>query len=303
MKQFLIACLCLLALVAQAQFDTNPPGAITLTGVTFDTNAPSAISLTNRPAPLDADAVRFIVATGITNTTIQTAINTLVITAKSNTTAWPSGWWTSMACVYPFVGGTASANSKNLKGTSFTITWHGTLTHDSNGVTGDGSTGYGDTGFNCSTAGTYTQNSATMLCYVGTATPTDGGLFMACSDGSFNAGVFRTGSNGAIEGPNSGTAQYVHAVSDFRGANGFSRNSSANFLRVDPTGTTTVSDTSGGAPNAHVGILTELHSDNTSHGPSNANLKFAMIGGGMTSGQYTELAAAILAFETALGRN
>lgn len=50
--------------------------------------------------------------------------------------------------LYPIVGTTAIAQSFNLIDPSlFQITWVGSLTHDSTGVTGDGSTGYGDTGW------------------------------------------------------------------------------------------------------------------------------------------------------------
>lgn len=49
---------------------------------------------------------------------------------------------------YPIVGGLASWHSLNLINPStFQITWNGTVTHNANGVTSDGSTGYGDTGF------------------------------------------------------------------------------------------------------------------------------------------------------------
>lgn len=47
---------------------------------------------------------------------------------------------------YPFVGGSASAHSFNLANSLYTITWGGTVTHNANGITGDGATGYGDTG-------------------------------------------------------------------------------------------------------------------------------------------------------------
>lgn len=47
---------------------------------------------------------------------------------------------------YPFLGATAACHALDMLGT-YDITWAGTLTHDANGVTGDGSTGWGDTNF------------------------------------------------------------------------------------------------------------------------------------------------------------
>lgn len=44
--------------------------------------------------------------------------------------------------VWPFFGGTANCHALNLFGDDV-ITWSGTVTHNSNGITGDGSTGVG----------------------------------------------------------------------------------------------------------------------------------------------------------------
>lgn len=84
------------------------------------------------------------------------ALNTLVTSLKS------AGLWNLMDVIYPFMGGTAASCALNLKNpNSFAITWHGTVTFDHIGVTGDGSTGYGDTGYNPSVSGSsYTLNSA-----------------------------------------------------------------------------------------------------------------------------------------------
>lgn len=59
------------------------------------------------------------------------------------------GAWNSIYAMYPLVGGTAGAHSINLKtpGTR-SITWSGTVTHDANGIVGDGATGSGNCGFN-----------------------------------------------------------------------------------------------------------------------------------------------------------
>jgi hypothetical protein len=58
---------------------------------------------------IDTDAQAFITAAAITNTTQQSAINTLVTDLKGY------GIWTKMKALYPFVGGTAAQHRFNLK--------------------------------------------------------------------------------------------------------------------------------------------------------------------------------------------
>jgi hypothetical protein len=94
-------------------------------------------------AAFDADALSFITASGITSATQKNAVNQLVIDLKT------AGVWNNINALYPFVGGTASSHSYNLKNTSaYQITWYGGVTHDANGVTFNGVNSYGDTGYN-----------------------------------------------------------------------------------------------------------------------------------------------------------
>ena len=91
----------------------------------------------------DSDAQSFMTSASITDSTQQAAVNYLVTDLKSN------NLWTKMKAVYPMVGGNATSHSYNLKNPSqFQITWNGGLTHDSNGVTGNGTNGYGNLNLN-----------------------------------------------------------------------------------------------------------------------------------------------------------
>jgi hypothetical protein len=92
----------------------------------------------------DPNAVAFIVAAGITNTTQQSAINQLVLDLKSYSL------WDKCSAIYPFVGGTASSHKYNLKDprdldVAFRIQFYGGWTHNSNGIQGNGSNAYADT--------------------------------------------------------------------------------------------------------------------------------------------------------------
>ncbi len=92
---------------------------------------------------LDIDALAFLNATAITDPVIRAAINVFVIGLKTN------NLWNKVYALYPYVGGSAATHSYNLRNTLlYQITWFGGITHNSNGVTANGTTGYGDTGLN-----------------------------------------------------------------------------------------------------------------------------------------------------------
>jgi hypothetical protein len=88
----------------------------------------------------DADAQAFITAAVITVLVQMTAINELTIGLKADSL------WTSMSALYPFVGGTATSHSYNLKNIAqHQITWSGGVTHNANGITGNGINAFGNT--------------------------------------------------------------------------------------------------------------------------------------------------------------
>jgi len=94
--------------------------------------------------PLDPDAAAFLSATAITDPTIKTAINNLVIDLKSYSL------WSKMKAIYPFVGGTATTHKFNLKNpldtnAAFRLTFSGGWTHSSTGATPNGVNAYANT--------------------------------------------------------------------------------------------------------------------------------------------------------------
>ena len=101
-------------------------------------------SMGSGAAAIDADAQAFITAASITDSTQQTAINTLVTDLKGY------GIWSKMKAIYPFVGGTASTHKFNLKDprdldVAFRLTFNGGWTHSSTGAKPNGTTGYANT--------------------------------------------------------------------------------------------------------------------------------------------------------------
>ncbi len=96
------------------------------------------------PPVLDPDAVAFLTAAGITDPTIESAINTLVVDMKT------ASIWTKMKAVYPFVGGTASTHKWNLVNpldtdAAFRLNFIGGWTHSANGALPNGTNGYANT--------------------------------------------------------------------------------------------------------------------------------------------------------------
>lgn len=93
---------------------------------------------------LDPDALAFLTAAGITDATITSAIDTLVVQLKG------FGIWSKMKVIYPFVGGTASTHKFNLKdpqdtNAAFRLVFTGGWTHSANGAQPNGLNAYADT--------------------------------------------------------------------------------------------------------------------------------------------------------------
>jgi len=100
----------------------------------------------------DTNALAFFTAAGITDLTQKLAVNQLVVDLKNY------GIWTKINALYPFVGGTATSHKYNLKNpldtdAAFRIVFSGGWTHDSNGITGDGTTAYARTFVKMNTSG------------------------------------------------------------------------------------------------------------------------------------------------------
>ena len=109
---------------------------------------------------LDIDAYNFLNAANITTPIIVSAINTLVVNLKKQ------GLWTKLQAIYPFVGGTAFTHAYNLINPSqYNLTFGGTITHNSNGIAGNGTDGYYDTGL---TTANISQDSNAYMIYIRT---------------------------------------------------------------------------------------------------------------------------------------
>jgi len=139
-------------------------------------SAPGGGGGSTAQAPLvitDSDVLAFVSATGITDTTQRSAVNTLVTSLKGYSI------WNKLNAIYPFVGGTASTHKWNLKDprdldAAYRLSFSGGWTHNSNGITGNGTNAYADTFLSNFTTqvralGVYTRNTSATGTYIGHA--------------------------------------------------------------------------------------------------------------------------------------
>jgi len=117
-----------------------------LTAAQLNSRILNSFSIPSSGGSVDPDAQAFITAAGITDSTQQSAINTLVVGFKDD------GLWTKMKAIYPFIGGTASTHKWNLKDprdldAAFRLQFNGGITHSSTGVLPNGTNGYANTFF------------------------------------------------------------------------------------------------------------------------------------------------------------
>jgi hypothetical protein len=251
----------------------------------------------------DTDALSFITAASITDSTQQTAINTLVTDLKSYNI------WSKMKAIYPFVGGTATSHRFNLKtpttnSSDFYLTPYGGINHASTGVKFNGTTGYFDTQLNQNSHLTKTSYALGVYSRLNL---TDTGFIIDAFDAN-------TGGNG-IYGRYSvdGNAYYamnvngqsiIHTENDTRGLYTISRTSSvlATAYKNEISKATNTNAQSGNATTSSFFIGCR----NDAGTPSlytTTELAFAYISDGLNSTEASNLYTAVQLYQTTLSRN
>jgi hypothetical protein len=246
---------------------------------------------------IDPDCAAFLTATGITDSTISGAICTLVTSLKS------ANLWTKLNAIYPFVGGTATTHSFNLRNTAqYQISWSGGVTHNANGITGNGTNALGNTNYGLSL---FSQNNLSYGLYCRTNSVTGGSN--GADDSSFVGNVIylkNTDFNTYFSANNfilNGNANYI---TDTRGlfivnrlvstSKTLSRNGSV--IRTDASTSIVASAT------INFYWLTRNRPGNVPIAYDNRNLAFGFFGVGLTTGEQSTLYTAIQTFQTTLGR-
>ena len=248
----------------------------------------------------EADAQAFITAASITDPTQQAAINQLVVDLKGYNV------WSKMQALYPFVGGTASSHSYNLKNTAqFQITWNGGVTHSSTGVTGNGTNGYGNTGLLPSTQlslnnthisyYTRTNNNGSTWAEAGVLNGNQGIFIIPKFDGSAT-GAYRAVNSSQV-GPNT-------SPTDVRGLYIASRITSG-AMKLYGNSSTLFNDTQASGALFSLGNVFLLASNVTGAANyfSGRQAAFASIGDGLTDTEAANFYTAVQTFQTTLGRS
>jgi hypothetical protein len=252
----------------------------------------------------DPDAQAFFTATGITNPTQMNAVNQLVLSLKSNSL------WTKFIALYPYVGGTATTHKFNLKNpldtnAAFRILWAGGVTHNANGVTGNGTNGYGET---------YIQPSSHLILndtHVAfwsrtNSTQASSNAEMGITDGTLNASLricSRNGSNQSIYLINDNTAGIATSITDSTGFWIASRTAS-NSRKLYRNGSSINSSTNASVARSTstIPVLGQKTATNTMNHYSIKNFSFASVGTGINDAEALAFYNIVNTFNTALGR-
>lgn len=240
----------------------------------------------------DADAQAFITAASITDSTQQTAINTLVTDLKTD------GIWTKMKAIYPIVGGTASSHKFNLKDprdldAAFRLSFSSGWTHSSTGMVGNGTSTSSNPHFNPSVDAS--QNDAHASLYIRTDND-QSGVDFGTSNFSIQlyAGSLYTSLN----------ASSYDSIGTYPSDGHFS------ISRISSTQSKTYIDGSlvstqvanSIAPNNYNALIGAWNDGNLTKFPTNREYAFATLGEGLTDAEVSDLYTAIQAFQTTLGR-
>jgi hypothetical protein len=250
----------------------------------------------------DPDAQAFFTATGITNPTQLNAVNQLVIDLKAYNI------WTKCIAIYPYVGGTATTHKFNLvnpldTNAAFRILWAGGVTHNANGITGNGTNGYGETYIQPSSH--LIQNS-THISFWSKTNSQNANSEMGILDGATNASlrvVTRNTSNNLIYSINDNSGGVVGSQTDSSGFYVLSRTAS-NSRKIYKNGSVLNSTTNASTTLSPVTIpvLGQKSFNNTMGAYLAKNHSFASVGIGLIDTDVTNFYTAVLAFQTALGR-
>jgi len=245
----------------------------------------------------DGSPLAFVNVAGITDPVQRDAVKQLVLDLQGY------GIWDKFEAIYPFVGGTADSHSYNLKNTcEYQMTWHGSVTHDADGMTGNGTTGYGNMHLDPSTDLIANDTHLSIYCLTTDAAlqiEDIGSTLHATSAFSFRIIWFTD----ILMYMNNPSNPLIVANADARGFYVATRTTSSD-AECYKNGSSVVSLSTGAA-----GTLPDLDlyigAVNTSGGAagfSGRTYAFASIGAGLTDTEAANFYTAVQTFQTTLGR-
>jgi hypothetical protein len=243
------------------------------------------------PIVSDSDAQAFLNAASITSVTQASAINTLVTDLKS------ANIWTKMKALYPMVGGTAASHKFNLKDprdldAAFRLQFNGGWTHDSNGVTPNGTNGYADTYLTPSTSMSLLNQHISFY----SRTNSTGGVDIAAGESAttiqiWGSTLYYDVSSGGYKTVSVSNSTGLIMAQRLNYINNVFKNNSK--IKTDNLGSY-----GGFLPSTTI----ELSRVRTGGYYSNKNLAFATIGDAMSDAEAAAFYTAVQKYQTTLGR-
>jgi len=251
-------------------------------------------------AGLDPDAQAFLTATGISDPTIESAINTLVVDLKSNSL------WSKFSAIYPMVGGTSTTHKYNLVDprdldAAFRLTFTGTVNHASTGITSGG--GYARTHLVPNT--TLGLDNTHIAAYVRTNPGTNDHVEMGIqggTDGLFIAPYYASGLQNfrAVNSSQIGPSTLGTTIPAFYQANRISSTTSKQYRNGSILNTDAAS--SGTLSARDIWLLCYHGTGGSPTFITDRENAFASIGEGMTDGEASTYYSIVQAFQTTLSR-
>jgi hypothetical protein len=251
-------------------------------------------------ASVDADALAFFgrvtTAGGTLSATEKAAVNTLVVDMKA------AGIWSGMKAIYPMVGASAAACSRNLKADEFNGTFTSGWTFASTGVTPNGTSDYFNSTLNPNAE--LSQNS----CHTSFYSRTNNAASSSIEIGSLSLGpnlFFHTHSyyiGGTLICLLAQDSVVQFPVANSLGFSNGNRTSStrlSNFKNGSNLGDTTVTSVALTTQPVYVGAG---NIGGSASNFSNRECAFASIGSGLTDTQAGNFYTAVQAFQTTLSR-
>jgi hypothetical protein len=213
-----------------------------------------------------------------------------------------AGVWDKAIALNPVMGGTASTHAEYLLGRGFgQMLFFGGVTHDANGMVGNGSNGYYNTGI---ALGNLQQNNHSVFVYSRTNIEANTHDLSVLDSGFVGvSNLFRAIGNTYNTRSFASTNQFI-SNNDSRGVHGLSRTNSANYLVQIRTTQTTVTQASATPSNLNIQIAgMALNANGTIGNFSTRQQSYVWLGRGLTATQMADLEIAIVKLQTQLARN
>lgn len=272
-------------------------------GITYSDSAYGTDSdTTSAGSSYETESDTFFAANTGLSTPQKDAVDALVVSLKAI-------GWTKFKAVYPFIGGSAAAHKWNLinpvdTNGGFRITWDGTITHDANGITGDGTTGWGETYLDLATD----ISSPTTSNHLSVYSRTNSNPSNYYESDNASAGEMRWGilvkQSGDAYGFNGSTITAAVTTSQRLFVNTrTAHNVFKLFQDNTQVGSTETTTQTGATPQSVTQPVLAYKANGTVTQYSGRNIAFMSIGDGLSDADVAALNTAVNTYQTALSRN